>query len=273
MNYVPYHPKGELEDCIETIFYVESYNPEHRIERLIPDGYSSLVMELDDQERYVYDNDTSEVLQTCQVSWVSGIFDEFISISSLNQTELMAVRFKPGGLFPFIDSDVHYMKNRIIPSIDLFGSEINTLRKDIIKVNDPLKKISLFEQWLKKVKNNMNKDHNPKIMAAMKMIINDPSAQQIKTLASKSGYSNKHFIQLFKKEIGVTPKIFQRILKFNQIIPKIQNKEKLSWTSISHECGYFDQAHFIHDFKKFSGFNPTSFLDESFDRLNFFPME
>lgn len=80
-------PEPPLDRFVETIFHLKNYQPEHSIERLVPDTRSSLVIELDGQERWVADNETLEPIQTCRGSWVSGPHRRYISISSLPNTE------------------------------------------------------------------------------------------------------------------------------------------------------------------------------------------
>ena len=87
--------------------------------------------------------------------------------------------------------------------------------------------------------------------------------------------SQKHLIHLFKKYIGLTPKWYQRILRFNDLLKQIQNKENIAWADIAYRCGYTDQSHFIKEFKHFSGFNPREFIKKEFhqDKPNFFPLD
>lgn len=270
MQYTPYMPEGELSAMVEVIFHVKDYTPEHHIERLVPDGFASLVIELDDQERYIYDNESLEKMQVCTGSWVSGLFDQYISISALPRTELIAVRFKPGGLFPFLTNNTYDYHNIVLPGMDVLGHDTNVLRKDLKSIISPMEKTQSLARWLERKKIN---ETTPAIQRACQHIMHNPTLSTIEEVVTASGYSKKQFIHLFKKEIGLTPKLFQRIMKFQQILPHIQNKEKVNWTQISHDCGYYDQAHFIRDFKRFSGYNPSEFLDNDFDRSNFFPVE
>ena len=101
------------------------------------------------------------------------------------------------------------------------------------------------------------------------------SNQKLMDLVRLSGYSKKQFIQQFKKYIGITPKKYQRILRFNEILKRINEGKFFSWVDVGLDCGYSDLAHFIKDFKAFSGMNPTKFLDvhKTTDRINFFPLD
>jgi AraC-like DNA-binding protein len=267
MDYIPYS-STELAEEVEAIFYLGNYSPGHPTERLIPDGYAALVIELDGKERSIYHNDTKEVTQICQESWFSGLYDAYLTFEVLPETELIAVRFKPGGSFPFIPNNMNVYTNQVIKGDQVFGESITHLRRDLLNEKDPMQKLKLVETYLINIK---ERSLHPTIKESLNKILLTPSIQKMQSLVDSSGYSKKHFIDLFKQQVGLSPKLFQRIIKFQQILPKIQEKKMIQWTQISYECGYYDQAHFIRDFKRFSGYNPSAFLAQEFDRNNFFP--
>jgi len=75
---------------------------------------------------------------------------------------------------------------------------------------------------------------------------------------------------------GLTPKVFHRIFRFNEILKQLQGKQHLVWAQIAYEFGYSDQSHFIKEFKEFSGFNPQEFINSEYHRdeeTNFFPLD
>ncbi len=87
--------------------------------------------------------------------------------------------------------------------------------------------------------------------------------------------SQKKLIDEFKKFVGLTPKYYQRILRFNDLLQKIQHKDSVTWRDIAQDCGFFDQSHFIKEFRHFSGMNPEQFIGNEFHKTepNFFPLD
>jgi AraC-like DNA-binding protein len=77
---------------------------------------------------------------------------------------------------------------------------------------------------------------------------------------------------LFQKEVGLTPKLFCRVRRFQRVLRCIQKGLAFDWTQIALECGYYDQAHFIHDFHAFSGINPSAYLAAHTAHLNHVPL-
>lgn len=272
MNYLPLEIPKELSDFVDSVFYLGDYTPEHKIERLIPDGMISLVIELDGNERYIYDNTNFEVIQRCTNFWLSGMHNHYISISAIPYTELVGIRFKAGGLFPFINSDVYKLFNSVSDASEYFQDSITSLRKDLINLATPVDKLELISDWLKK-QCRFTDSVNAVIQNSCQQILAAPTISTLEEIRNDIPYSEKQFIHNFKTQIGITPKVFQRIIRFNQILPRLKEQETIEWAEISEECGYFDQPHFIRDFKQFSGFNPSEFLDSSSGRSNFIPLK
>jgi AraC-like DNA-binding protein len=87
-----------------------------------------------------------------------------------------------------------------------------------------------------------------------------------------AGYSSKHLIQMFKSHVGVPPKSFLRIIRFQKAVKEIEKCHEVNWASFALDCGYFDQSHFISDFKAYSGFTPTQYVERKNDVLNYVPV-
>ena len=79
-------------------------------------------------------------------------------------------------------------------------------------------------------------------------------------MTEQIGLSPKRFIQVFRDETGFTPKVFCRIRRFQQALELMEDARSSNGPSVALDCGYFDQAHFIHDFRAFSGINPSAYL-------------
>jgi transcriptional regulator GlxA family with amidase domain len=86
----------------------------------------------------------------------------------------------------------------------------------------------------------------------------------ISAVTDQVGLSDRRFIQLFSQHVGLTPKLFCRVQRFQRVLRNIVSTAAydsvIDWPQIALTCGYFDQAHFIHDFRAFSGINPTTYV-------------
>ena len=88
-------------------------------------------------------------------------------------------------------------------------------------------------------------------------------AAGVRTVADvsrKIGLSSRRFIQVFTDEVGLTPKLFCRVRRFQEAVQRIGTGQCVNRASVALDCGYFDQAHFIHDFRDFAGVSPSTYL-------------
>jgi AraC-like DNA-binding protein len=104
-------------------------------------------------------------------------------------------------------------------------------------------------------------------------IIHQQTIRRLHQLSDEIGYSQKHFIDLFRQQVGVTPKQYIKIMRFQKAICAIERERFISWNRISLESGYYDQAHFIHDFKHFSRFTPNEYMKRKAATLNYVPVD
>lgn len=266
----------DLQAYVEAIFHFKGFQPDHSIERVVPTGHIFLIFELDGIPRNTFDNDTLAPQQTFTEAWISGIHKRYISISAHQDSEMFVIQFKPTGAYPFLHFPVHELNGKVVPAEEVLGQEIIRLRTAILVGEDNAAKFSIAENWLNE-RFAADKVPPAAILQLVEQLKQAPAltASELNQLIQAYPFTQKHLIDQFKKYLGLTPKYYQRIFRFNEILGKIYQKEKLSWTRISYECGYTDQSHFIKEFKHFSGFNPQEFLDQNFsnEEPNFFPLD
>ncbi|QNJ98760.1 helix-turn-helix domain-containing protein [Constantimarinum furrinae] len=262
---------AKLSRYMDAMLYHKDYSPTHTMDKYLPDGTTNIIFELTDTPKYIFDNHTKKPKQKCTHVWFSGVLTDYITISASSE-EMIVLVFKPGAAYPLIRESVHRFSNKVVSASEIFGPSIMELYSEIKRATTPDQKFRLIEAWLL-TRFNDDDFYSEIIQYAIDRIEQSPSVTNITEIAVKSGYSQKQFIQLFKKYVGITPKQFHRIKRFNEILKAVENKEQISWTAIAQDCGYFDQAHFIKDFKSFSGLNPKQYVNDIGDYPNFFPVK
>ncbi|MCH9680310.1 MAG: helix-turn-helix domain-containing protein [Deltaproteobacteria bacterium] len=261
---------GVLVGVVETMFYLAGYDAEHRHERIVPDGSINLVIELDGRPRNVCDNDTKAPRQRCEGSWLSGLHTAPITIETVPQTRLLAVRMSPGQAAPIVGRTVEGLADRVTPGAEIFGDAIATLRQRLVDADDPDAALAIATAWLTD-RFDSSLRPPPWLTGAIAALVETPDVNTLAEVLSASGHSQRHFIRVFRAHVGVRPKQFQRILRFQAVINKVHEQQQVQWAQVAAECGYSDQSHLIRDFAHFSGYRPQRFLGEEHDRLNFFP--
>lgn len=164
------------------------------------------------------------------------------------------VGFHPGGLYRLLGFSLSEMIDVSFDAEDIFGQEMKQLNTQLQKaisfdhINGVIEKFLL--QKVKALKPALPIDRA--MLELFRMNGNVP----IEKIASLSCLSLRQFERQCKDRIGLAPKLFARLIRFSKAYRLRENFPQLSWTSIAYECGYFDQTHFILDFKEFAGVAP-----------------
>jgi len=265
--------KGAISKYIESIFHFKDFVPEHSIERVVPTGHIFIIFELDGFTRNTLDNDTLKPNNTFTKVWVSGMHKNHISISVHPKSEMFVIQFKPFGAYPFFHFPIQELNEKIVSAEKVLGNEILTLREEILNKKTTEEKFDIAEEWLK---GRFNQEKTPSV--ELLNVLDRLQAESVvnySNIVEDYAKTQKHLISQFKKYIGLTPKTYQRILRFNEILQQIHQTEKIEWSQVAYQCEYADQSHFIKEFRHFSGFNPQKFIQQGFhkDESNFFPLD
>ena len=274
MIFETHKPNTRIGQHIENIIYFKNFMPDHSKERVIPTGHIFIIFELDGFTRYTYHNETLEPKKEFKEVWVSGAHKNFITISAHEDSEMFVIQFKPYGAYPFFHIPLNAISNKIFHARDIFGDQIVELRQNILAAKEPGDKFELARQWLE-FRFDEKKQPADILWKMLEKIEEDKTSTGFDDIFGDYPFTRKHLINQFKRYVGLTPKYYQRILKFNDILAKIHKKETLRWAQLSYDYGFSDQAHFIKTFKHFSGFSPKAFIYEGHSEQdpNFFPLD
>jgi AraC-like DNA-binding protein len=270
LKFISKIPSFPLNNFVEYILHYEDYNPVHTKEKILPDGGTDLLIDLTDEPKKIFNNDDHSKHRVVKKGWISGIRKEFITIGASHQT-MIVVRFKPGRAFPFFKFPLNELTDQIVELNEIWNSRFLSLRDQLINISDPEKRVESVEDFLLNISKN-----KLYICESVDYTINEleknESLIKINTLAEKIGYSHKHLVHLFESKVGITPKYYSRIMKFQKAVISLEKNENMNWFDLAYQCSYYDQSHFVNEFKKFSGLNPTSYLKEKGEVVNYIPV-
>ena len=270
MIYRIHKPGLPLSQFIDFFFYYEGFHAEHSMEKLLPDGSIDLLIDLTETPKKLYNNEEATSYTTFKKSWISGMKTNYILIDA-SVSNMVGVHFKPGGCYPFVDFPMVQLNDLTIDLGSVWGREANSIREAILHEPDIDKRFDILEKYfLQKGKNKM--ENHALVHYSVGQLVQSPQMWSIKNLSHKTGITQKHLITLFRKYVGLSPKMFSRIYKFQKVIHLIGQEEKIDWSMLAYEGGYFDQAHFIKEFQAFSGINPTAYLEKRGPYLNYIPI-
>lgn len=273
MIFETHKPASPYDNYIESVFHYKDFQPDHSIERVVPTGHVFLIFELDGMERNTYDNETREPNASFREVWVSGIQRNYITISAHENSEMFVIQFKGFGARPFLHLSMDNIADEVRPGTEFRDRGLLRLRERLLNASSSADKFAVADEWLG-LQFDANLAPPDSIIELVGQLHREPASKLSEVIEMYAG-TRKHLIDQFKKYVGITPKHYQRILRFNDVFAQMQGDQFLSWSDIAYRCGYSDQSHFIREFKLFSGFNPEGFLKEQFEdeAENFFPLD
>lgn len=267
-------PAFPLNKFVENLVYYDGLSTAHNLDRFLPDGNTEILIDLTEHPQFIYDNETLKEVQACRYAWVSGVRTRPITIPSGHGSRMMIVAFKKGGGFPFYSFPMSTLADTVAEADLVFGKGIHDLREQLLAAKSVQRMFQLVESFLLcQAADAIHDSISARcVRHALLTIIHRPTARCLYKLSEQIGYSQKHFIDLFKAQVGVSPKQYLKIMRFQKAIRAIERDELPRWSQIALECGYYDQAHFIHDFKLFSGFTPNEYVARKTSLPNYIPV-
>jgi AraC-like DNA-binding protein len=269
--YRTYTPPPPLANFVDSLWLYENYRPAHTKERRLPDGSMELVINLREDAIRLYDPQQHDRFCSTRGSVISGPHTEYVVLDTASQSSMMGAHFKPGGAFPFLNLPAAELRDETVSLDILWGITASELRDQLREAQTPEARFHILEQSLLAHLARPLTRH-PAVAFALKEFQNTAQLRMVSDVTTQIGLSPKRFISLFSQEVGLTPKLFCRIRRFQEALQRIRSGGQVEWTEIALSCGYFDQAHFIHDFQAFSGLNPSSYLRDQGEHRNHVPL-
>ena len=228
-------------------------------ERVLPTGTLELVINLRQNELRFFDAERHENCSRFSGAVVSGAHGRSFAPDSAEVTAIIGVHFKPGGAFPFLGLPAGELADIHVDLETLWGRSADRLRDRLAEARTSVERFQLLQEaLLSRLRNGLEKHYA--VSAALEMFGKNQPGPTIREAAKYLGLSQRRFIQVFKTEVGLTPKLFSRIQRFQQTRRVIQQNPSPIWADLALELGYFDQSHLIREFLEFSGLNPTAYL-------------
>lgn len=188
---------------------------------------------------------------------------EKIQFNSTKVVSFISVRFKSGAFRHFTPIPFSDLNNTNLSIEDIWGKlgkDLNNQLEEQIEIVD---KIKTIEQFLWKVFNNNKKENNFKWDPIIHQLYYHFNSKKIMEISKSSKLSLRQFERNFKTQFGVTPKSFQKTARFQKTLKTILLHKKTDYLSIALDHGYFDQSHFINEFKSFTNQKPKDYLNHS----------
>lgn len=212
-------------------------------------------------------------------NWQTAVGDDFITtpsielwgqiikplpIKSIGRNTMLGIRLFPHAAAWFLNDEVSQFNNQVVDFGDLSGKAVKLLYARLQETMDWSKRIAWIEDFLLQQLSLVERKL-PKaaiVRNVMRELQQDDFFDNIENVASRYGITSRYLQKLFLQYTGLTPKLYSKINRFQNSL-RLVTRRDASLTAIAHHCGYFDQSHFIREFKSFTGFTPSGYLVEN----------
>jgi AraC-like DNA-binding protein len=169
---------------------------------------------------------------------------------------VVGIKFRPGAFQPFYGGSVHHLTNKVLPLSAVFGPAGDHLAAAVrAEADEPF---AVMEDYLR----SRLPEPDPQLDVLAEIVrtmLEDPAVVRVDELAARHAMSPRSLQRLFRRYVGVSPKWVLRRYRLHEAAERIAEGRDGDWAATALELGYFDQAHFIRDFKALIGASPAQY--------------
>ncbi len=264
-------PSFPLSVYIEAFCLYEGEAPLSTKERCLPTSSMAVVINLGNDTFRVAGPEHADQFQRFHGGVLNGAFSQYSVIDPSTLVTTMSICFKPGGARLFLPMPASELTNQVVDLFTLWGTAAFDLREQLQAAQTRAEMVRLLEQFLL-VHVAWERTSHPVVPFALALFQDGKGRRSISEVTAQLGVSPKRFIHLFEETVGLTPKVFCRLLRFQEALSLIEGGQRIAWADLALDCGYFDQAHFLHDFQAFSGLTPQVYLARRSPYRNHVPL-
>ena len=236
-SYCELVPSAALAPWVVCYWSRASFGPQDKpvVRRILPDGCADVIFSLGGEAIAV------------------GAMTTPLVLRDIASPDYLGVRFRPGRALIGIPLEV--LTDRRLPLGDLWGRSAGDLAERLALAPDTLSRIALLEAELTRRIAATDR----RVDAAVERIVATGGRVPINGIASAVGVSRQHLARQFLRHVGITPKTFARVVRFERVLRAVARGRR-DWARLAADCGYFDQAHLIGDFRELAGAPPVPFF-------------
>jgi AraC-like DNA-binding protein len=189
---------------------------------------------------------------------VHGVITRRFSQEIAGSGRVFGVKFRPGGFGAFTGADVGAWTDRVLPLSVAFGDLADVLVRDVLRLETDLERAAMMDAFLLD-RVPARDERYDEVLAIVRAIQDDPTLTTVERAAQRHSMSERTLQRLFRRYVGVGPKWVLQRYRLHEAAERIADGEGGDWAAFALELGYFDQAHFIKDFKALVGCSPAEY--------------
>jgi len=261
MNYTEIKPVKSLEEYIKCYYLYESESDVPFTDKAFATGCVEIMFNLGGGK---WQTEVAGNFITTPSVELWGQIIQPLTFKSLGKNIMFGIRFFPHTLSCFLNENIEQFNNRVSDFRDVMDSSVGVLHSRLLETSSLKRRIEIANNFLlqRLSLSGKQRDRVHLIGGIIKELKEDDFFDNIENVASRYGITSRYLQKLFLQYTGLTPKLFSKINRFQNSLLLV-SKQNESLTSIAYECGYFDQSHFIREFKSFTGHTPSNFNSEN----------
>ena len=246
-------PHVALSQCVAQLWHCEGYELEHAWERIMPSTGTTLLVNLgSDELRW---RAVGGPLERIRGLGICGPQPAPIEIDTAQQRFILGVEFQPAGASGTLRIAANEIAATHVALVDLIGREAGVLHGRLVDARSAARRFEIVEAWLLARLAQANGRRGAASHALP--LLERMSVAQV---GERMGLAPKRLIRAFRLEVGLAPKLFCRVRRFERLLAAIEGQSAVDWAALGAWHGYYDQAHLVHEFRSLAGVSPSEYL-------------
>ncbi len=258
MFYRESYPSPSLRVFIDRYWSVEyDGSADAPVEPVLPDGCPEIVFNL--AERFQRIPSFGQV-ETQASAIVSGQIRSRLLIRPTGRVNLFGIRFRPYAAAGFLGVAMSSLTDQVVPLSDVIGSVSDELESLIAEASSFEGRVAIVESaiW------SGSPNGATSIVEGLTGLISGSGGRMsVRELSDRSGVGERRIERIFAKHVGVSPKIYSRIVRFSGVVRSIEAADSFGFLDTALSFGYYDQSHMIHEFNEFAGTSPLAYFEQT----------
>lgn len=224
-------------------------------ERVLPTGAVHVVFRMTDDPLRIYDDVEDATGTAVARSLVGGARARYYVRSLSEPTPSVGVQLRVGAAECLLGVPAGELAGRHVSLFDLWGAAAEHVREQLFEAGSPERQLDLLESLLMERLSRVRALH-PAVAEALARF---RTAPDVRAAVRATGYSHRRFVELFHCSVGLTPKLFCRIRRFQGALERLVAAPGASWAELAAASGYSDQSHLHREFREFAGVTPGGY--------------
>ena len=265
MLYLERPPSPALRPFIKTLWYCRAPAPLSARERVLPTGCMQILINL--SRDYLTDcGDDGTALRRQPRTLITGARARFEIIDTADLDNLAGIVLQPGGFAPLFQERADLLFEQSVPLECLWRGPrlieplFESLFESLCAAPTPAEKLDVLDRLLLRLIQPATLRSE---LVDHALFLFGRRGHGVSACARSIGVSERRLSQVFREQVGLSPKLWCRIQRFQSATRALHRGADMPWAQLAIACGYYDQAHFANDFKAFSGIDPTTYSTSS----------